>query len=186
MEQQRDISSVIAIAQHDGNVRLILTDTAMISLLEAVGTGRIGAELVASTIDEALENGALQVTVEGTPLGVGYTEGSPGGTDDGWPAWQAELQSTYELLGTLTEQYADGLLVTEDGREIREGESLTLDVMYAEGETIQDAIGWLVKHLDVTATVVQEHGPGGGWPMVRFEGSLEHLRALVKRYNGLV
>lgn len=62
-------------------------------------------------------------------------------------------------------------------------QALNLDVAY-EGETLEDAISELTKDIDVTAEVVNERGPGGGWPVVRFVAESEDgLNALLQRYD---
>lgn len=42
----------------------------------------------------------------------------------------------------------------------------------------------LTKDLDtIEATLLVEHGPAGGWPIVRFEGSGEDIARLLVRYS---
>src|SRR5256885_5881429 len=61
---------------------------------------------------------------------------------------------------------------------------IRLDVCYGSEETVQDAIGHLTAGLDgVTARVVTEHGPAGGWPVVAFAGPAGQLTALRYRYS---
>jgi len=61
-----------------------------------------------------------------------------------------------------------------------------LDVCYMdhEGETIEQALAALTAGTAIVATVVLEHGPAGGWPLVRFEGADAELRTMLMRYSG--
>lgn len=51
-------------------------------------------------------------------------------------------------------------------------------------ERPEDAAALLAQMLLVEYKVLIEHGPAGGWPVVRFTGSRADLENLVKRYNG--
>jgi len=62
---------------------------------------------------------------------------------------------------------------------------LTLDVCFTEHETVADAIAELTAHTPLTATVETAHGPGGGWPVVRFEADdRAWFGVLAERYSG--
>jgi len=51
-------------------------------------------------------------------------------------------------------------------------------------ETPEDAAALLAQMMPVDFKVLTEHGPAGGWPIVRFMGSRTDLEELIRRYNG--
>ncbi len=51
-------------------------------------------------------------------------------------------------------------------------------------ESPEDAAALLCQMIPVDYKVVCEHGPAGGWPVVRFSGSRTDLENLIRRYNG--
>lgn len=64
---------------------------------------------------------------------------------------------------------------------------MEFDVAYgtnAVKETLADALAELTRGLTVLTEVVVEHGPAGGWPIVKFSGPVHHLAAVVTRYAG--
>ncbi len=62
---------------------------------------------------------------------------------------------------------------------------IDLDFCYDTGESLTEALAALTAYLPgVTASVVQEVGPGGGWPVVRFEGPAPALVVALAGYNG--
>jgi hypothetical protein len=62
--------------------------------------------------------------------------------------------------------------------------AISLDVAFDEA-TLDEALAHLTQGLDVSHEVVTEHGPGGGWPVVRFTSSAEaELDKLLQRYGG--
>lgn len=52
---------------------------------------------------------------------------------------------------------------------------IDLDVAFAHGPELDAYLERLLADTKVTATVLKEHGSGGGWPEVRFEGPRDHL-----------
>lgn len=52
-------------------------------------------------------------------------------------------------------------------------------------ETIGEVIVELVRDLNVTGVVAVENGPGGGWPIVCFDGPREQLARVAARYHRL-
>jgi hypothetical protein len=52
-----------------------------------------------------------------------------------------------------------------------------------ELETPEDAAALLAHMMAVDFKVLVEHGPAGGWPIVRFTGSRTDLELLIHRYN---
>lgn len=56
--------------------------------------------------------------------------------------------------------------------------AVTLDWAGALPELAKTAAGY-----NLTATVVTERGPGGGWPVVRFEGAPRDIESLVIDYT---
>jgi hypothetical protein len=56
-----------------------------------------------------------------------------------------------------------------------------LDLDWAD-ETDPDASIFAAKH-DVTATVINPHGPSGGWPIVRFTGDYDDLIKVLRAYD---
>jgi hypothetical protein len=63
---------------------------------------------------------------------------------------------------------------------------LDLDVALDLGQTVADAISAVIgpEADEVQATVLERSGPGGGWPLVRFEGPADALARLEARYDG--
>lgn len=59
-----------------------------------------------------------------------------------------------------------------------------LDVVTQGDETAEDAAALLAQMLLITFDVLTEHGPAGGWPVVRFSGPKRELRELLARYDG--
>jgi len=51
-------------------------------------------------------------------------------------------------------------------------------------ESIVGVMHRLLADIDCTFVVVQEHGPGGGWPVVSVTGRLEELDLFHARYEG--
>lgn len=65
--------------------------------------------------------------------------------------------------------------------------AMELDVAYGwedETMTLECVLNELVDGTRVTTTVVQEHGPAGGWPVVKFEGTLADLQVVERRMDG--
>lgn len=61
--------------------------------------------------------------------------------------------------------------------------AITLDVTHDE-PTVDTALTELTNGLDVKAEVVNEAGPAGGWPEVKFTSHSEaELVGLIKRYE---
>lgn len=57
---------------------------------------------------------------------------------------------------------------------------IELDTVIGDGEqTAQDAGRAITNGYDVTFTIVAEHGPAGGHPVIRYEGEQSELRAMV-------
>lgn len=54
-----------------------------------------------------------------------------------------------------------------------------LDTEAPYGPTAEDAGRAITSGYQVTFSVVTEHGPAGGHPVIRFEGEASELRALV-------
>jgi len=52
---------------------------------------------------------------------------------------------------------------------------IVMDVAFAHGPELDAYLGRLLADTKVTATVLREHGPGGGWPEVEFDGPRDHL-----------
>lgn len=52
------------------------------------------------------------------------------------------------------------------------------------GETAHDAGRTITNGYDVTFTVVTENGPGGGHPVIRYEGDEAELRRMVAEHYG--
>jgi hypothetical protein len=77
------------------------------------------------------------------------------------------------------------LITTEDGSDLVEGDAIALDVMYTDAEGLTAALTELTEGTAVETEVILEHGPAGGWPLVRFSGPVGELRTVVKRYNAL-
>lgn len=60
-----------------------------------------------------------------------------------------------------------------------------VDAAAPYGPTAEDAGRAIVEGYDgVTFTVVTEHGPAGGNPILRFEGEEDALRAMVRAHYG--
>lgn len=57
-----------------------------------------------------------------------------------------------------------------------------LDTEAPYGPTAEDAGRAITDGYAVTFTVVKEHGPAGGHPVIRFEGEANELRALVRAH----
>lgn len=64
-----------------------------------------------------------------------------------------------------------------------ESAKMELDVCWDGYESLAAALKDLVNDLSVVTEVVTEHGPAGGWPIVRFTGSAADL-AVVKQHFG--
>lgn len=65
--------------------------------------------------------------------------------------------------------------------EMQEGQVHTeVDVCFDEsaGETIHGVIPEIEQRYGVKGEIVQLHGPAGGWPVVRFTGEFDKVRAL--------
>ncbi|HEY3484738.1 MAG TPA: hypothetical protein VGK49_05100 [Ilumatobacteraceae bacterium] len=56
---------------------------------------------------------------------------------------------------------------------------IELDTVLDTEATAEDAGRAITSGYQVTFTVVTEHGPAGGHPVLRFEGEASELRALV-------
>lgn len=52
---------------------------------------------------------------------------------------------------------------------------IVMDVAFAHGPELDAYLERLLADTQVTATVLREHGPGGGWPEVEFVGPRDHL-----------
>lgn len=63
---------------------------------------------------------------------------------------------------------------------------IDLDVCYGEEQESDGSLEWTLADMtagtNVATEVVNEHGPGGGWPIVRFTGSLVELQHIVRGY----
>ncbi len=63
--------------------------------------------------------------------------------------------------------------------------TIQLDTCYNEQtETIEGVIADFSAELGITGTVVNPHGPGGGWPIVEWKGTKEQLRKLAIVHYG--
>lgn len=60
-----------------------------------------------------------------------------------------------------------------------------LDTCFSADETIEGVIVELTRGLNVTGVVAVENGPGGGWPIVSFDGPREELARVAARYHKL-
>lgn len=64
--------------------------------------------------------------------------------------------------------------------------SIALDLAHDE-PTVEQAITMTIADLefgaDIAGEVLEEHGPGGGWPLVRFTGSRDAIRELIVDYT---
>ena len=50
-------------------------------------------------------------------------------------------------------------------------EKLKIDVVVHEGETITEAAAKITTDYDLAGfKIITEQGPGGGWPVIEFEG----------------
>lgn len=58
-----------------------------------------------------------------------------------------------------------------------------LDLVVDESDDVRDVAADLATGLHVTFTTLVEHGPAGGWPVVRFSGPLDQVQELVRRYE---
>lgn len=56
-----------------------------------------------------------------------------------------------------------------------------LDIAY-DDETLEEAVTSLIDTEPLTWAVVNESGPGGGWPIVRFDGPRDALSRMLGRY----
>jgi hypothetical protein len=64
-------------------------------------------------------------------------------------------------------------------------QGLELDVAVDAGQTLADAIAAVIgQEPGVSATVLDPNGPGGGWPLVRFDGPVDALARIGQRYEG--
>lgn len=63
-------------------------------------------------------------------------------------------------------------------------ESLEMDIAFEPNETIEGVLAELIADTRVTATIVKEHGPAGGWPVVKFEGPLGDMLLVERRIDG--
>lgn len=61
--------------------------------------------------------------------------------------------------------------------------SVDLDVLYGADEELEDVLAMMTAGTAVTTRVMEEHGPGGGWPLVNFTGPAEELVIVLGRYN---
>lgn len=61
---------------------------------------------------------------------------------------------------------------------------IEMDTVVNEGETTEGVATEMALGLDVRTTVVTEHGPAGGNPIIAYEGSEEDLRQVARRYGG--
>ncbi len=59
--------------------------------------------------------------------------------------------------------------------------SIELDFMY-ETDPQSEATAFAAR-FDAQAEVITEHGPAGGWPVVRFTGTTEAIKRLESTYN---
>ena len=63
--------------------------------------------------------------------------------------------------------------------------TVQLDTCYNEQtETIDGVIADFSAEFDITGTVVDPHGPGGGWPIVEWTGTKDQLRKLAMAHYG--
>lgn len=72
---------------------------------------------------------------------------------------------------------------TEVPANLAEGEvRIEMDTCWAEhlGETLASALESLEFSFQVRATVLVEQGPGGGWPIVQYEGLRDHIESLLR------
>jgi hypothetical protein len=61
---------------------------------------------------------------------------------------------------------------------------IELDTVVEDDETTRDVVNRMINGLpDVTATIITEQGPGGGWPLVAYEGSEVDLAIVQIRYE---
>jgi hypothetical protein len=61
------------------------------------------------------------------------------------------------------------------------------DIAWEEhlGETRDFAINEVATRFNLTGEVIQESGPGGGWPVVRFTGELTDVQRFEEWYDSL-
>lgn len=61
---------------------------------------------------------------------------------------------------------------------------IELDTTFGnQGETLEEAIAEVTAGTAVAAEVVNPHGPGGGWPIVAYEGDEAELAVVARRYG---
>lgn len=60
---------------------------------------------------------------------------------------------------------------------------LFTDELTGHEEPLADVMQRLLTGIDCTYVVVEEHGPGGGWPVVEVTGRLDQLDRFHAKYN---
>lgn len=61
--------------------------------------------------------------------------------------------------------------------------TLVSDLAWDDSKTAEEAVSEAIAGLEVTAKILKEHGPGGGWPEVEFTGSRPALEKLAIWYT---
>jgi len=61
--------------------------------------------------------------------------------------------------------------------------SIVLDVVI-EDSTLEEYVAATEKLYDLKLTVLNENGPAGGWPEIKFEGHRKRVEAYIRVYSG--
>ena len=61
--------------------------------------------------------------------------------------------------------------------------SIILDVVVDDMDVLEYAAD-MASLYDLEVTVLNEHGPAGGWPEIKFEGRRKRLEAYIRVYCG--
>ena len=71
--------------------------------------------------------------------------------------------------------------MTDETQTADERTDVSLDLCF-EGQTLEEAIADVKERYGVEVEVLQEHGPGGGWPFVSLSGTPDQLRKALREY----
>lgn len=61
---------------------------------------------------------------------------------------------------------------------------IILDVVIDEGMDVHEFAADTSSLYDLKVNVLNENGPAGGWPEIRFEGNRKRLEAFIRVYSG--
>lgn len=60
--------------------------------------------------------------------------------------------------------------------------NITLDVAFDNEEEFPEFLEEIRKNFELEVTIVNENGPAGGWPEIKFEGTKENLTRFMREH----